>query len=147
LRLKPIQARSRSGVSPVVAELCLIAVLLISAVILAGLVYGSFSYYNAPAEVAAQTLGCSASNGSEVCHLVLDNLGAREVNTDGACSMSVGGSELAGTIENGGTVPADGSLQGVACVVAGATANPGDQIGGVIALDNGAIVYFTALSS
>jgi len=138
--------RSRSGVSPVVAELCLIAVLLISAVVLSGLVFGAFSGFTSPAQVAAQAINCTASNGSEVCNLVLDNLGARGVSTDGACSMTVGGQNLVGTIVNGGTVPPNGSLDGVACVVSGTIANAGNRIGGAVALDDGALVYFTAMS-
>jgi FlaG/FlaF family flagellin (archaellin) len=146
LRPRTIRRRARSGVSPVVAELCLIVVVLISTVVLSGLVFGTFSYFTSPAQVAAQAIDCTASGGSEVCHLVLDNLGSSGVSTDGACSMTVGGQDLAGSIENGGTVPPNGSLQGVDCVVSGAVANAGNRIGGTIALNDGALVYFTAMS-
>jgi hypothetical protein len=146
LRPRRIRKPARSGVSPVVAELCLIAVLLITSVVLSGLVFGAFSYFTAPAQVAAQAIDCTASGSTEVCNLILDNLGSTGVGTDGACSMTVGGQNIIGTIENGGTVPADGSLQGVACVVSGAVASAGNRIGGTIALNDGALVYFTAMS-
>jgi FlaG/FlaF family flagellin (archaellin) len=148
LRLNGIRARKkRSGVSPIVAELCLIAVLLISAVILTGFLFDTISVYAAPAEVAAQATFCSASGDSEVCQVALSNVGSRDVNTDGSCSMTVGGSNLKGTIQNGGTVRADGSLFRVSCIVSGAIASVGSLIAGTIALTNGAFVYFTAVTN
>ena len=139
--------KKRSGVSPIVAELCLIAVLLITAVILSGFLFGTFSTYIPPAEIAAQATFCSASGGSETCQLVLANMGARIVSTDGSCSMTVGGSYIKGTIQNGGIVPAGGSLDGVSCIVSGAIASVGARIAGTIALTDGALVYFTAVTN
>jgi hypothetical protein len=139
--------KKRSGVSPVVAELCLIAVLLISVVVLSGFLFDTFSVYVAPAEVAVQATLCSASGNSEICQLVLANLGTGVVGTDGACSLTVGGAYVKGTIQNGGVVPAGGSLNGVSCIVSGAIASAGARIAGTIALTDGAVVFFTAVTN
>ena len=139
--------KKRSGVSPVVAELCLIAVLLISVVILSGFLFDTFSMYVTPAEVAAQATLCSASGGMETCQFVLANLGTRVVGTDGSCSMTLGGSYVKGTIQNGGIVPAGGSLTGASCIVSGSVASVGARIAGTIALTDGATVYFTAVTN
>jgi hypothetical protein len=127
--------------------LTLIATVLISALVLAGFLYDTFTVYTGPAEVAAQGTSCSASGTSETCQFSLANQGASSVTTDGVCSMSVGGSKVTGTIQNGGTVPPSGSISGVSCVVSGATASNGAQIVGALALANGAFVYFVGTSN
>ena len=139
--------RLRSGVSPVIAELTLIAVLLISAMILSGFMYGLFTMYASPAEVAAQVTVCTPSGDSEVCQFMLQNLGAGSVDTDGACTMNIGGSKMAGTIQNGGEIPAGGSLEGVACVVSGATALSGSRVVGTVGLLGGAVIYYIGTSN
>jgi hypothetical protein len=147
LRLYRIRLGSkRSGVSPVVAELCTIAVVLIAVVLMSGILYGAFSIYTSPAEVAVQQALCSATGGSEICQFVLYNLGAEVVATEGKCAMTLGGALNQGTVQNGGTVPAGGTLNGVACIVSGAMAVAGSHIVGTIALTNGALVYFTAVT-
>ena len=130
-----------------VAEICLIGVLLVSAVLISGVIYGAFSFYYSPPQVAVEATTCSSAGGSEICQFVLMNLGARMVGTDGACSITLGGSFVQGTIMNGGTVPANGALDGVSCVVQGSTANAGSRLAGSIALTNGALAYFTAMAS
>lgn len=147
MRLNGIKIGRRRGVSPVVAELCTIAVVLVAAVLLSSILYGAFSIYTSPAEVAVQQALCSASGGSEVCQFILANLGAQNVSTDGQCAMTLAGSLNHGTVQNGGAVPAGGTLSGVACVVAGAIAVTGARIVGNIALSNGALVYFTATTN
>jgi hypothetical protein len=139
--------RHRSGVSPVVAELTLIAVVLISAVALSGFLYGVLTMYTSPAEVAAQVTVCTTSGDSEVCQFILSNLGSHPIDTDGACTMSIRGSMVPGTIQNGGEVPANGSLEGVACVVSGATALSGSRVAGTVGLLGGAVTYYTGTST
>ena len=137
----------RRGVSPVVAELCTVAVVLIAVILLSGILYGAFNIYTNPAEVSVQQALCAANSGSEICQVILYNLGAEVVATDGKCAMTLGGTLNQGTVENGGTVPVGGTLTGVACVVSGAIALAGSHIVGSIALTNGALVYFTAVTA
>jgi flagellin-like protein len=137
----------RKGVSPIVAELCTVAVVLIAVVLLSSILYGAMSIYESPAEVAVQQALCSANSGSEICQFVLANLGAQVVSTDGQCAMTLQGSVNDGTVHNGGPVPAGGTLSGVACVVSGTIALAGAQISGSIALTNGALVYFIATTN
>lgn len=139
--------RHRSGVSAMIAELTLIAAVLISAIVLRGFLYGYFAMYTSSAEVAAQVTFCTTSGDSEVCQFILDNPGPRSVGTDGACTMSIGGSKMAGTIQNGGEVPAGGSREGVACVVSGATALYGSRVVGTVGLLGGALVSYTGTSN
>ena len=143
MRLDSIKAgKRRRAVSVIVAELMMVAVVLIVAVILAGFVYGTMAGYIPPAEVAAQATLCSSSSGSSVCQFILTNLGPRTVNTDGLCTMTVGGSSVAGVLQNGGTVPPNGSLNSAECVVSGGQAVSGSTVGGTISLSNGAQVYY-----
>jgi hypothetical protein len=137
----------RRGVSAVIAEVTLIAVTLISIMILSGIFYGSFDTYVPPAEVAAQSSSCSAQNGNEVCQLTLQNQSPHSVSTSTLCALTVQGSKLTGTVANGGTVPGSGTLSGVKCVVSGASAPPGAQLSGELALMNFATVFFTAVSN
>jgi hypothetical protein len=144
LRVDGIKVGARRGVSPVVAELCTIAGVLVAVVLLSSIQYGGYSIYTSPAEISVQQALCSASGGSEICQFVLANLGAQVVSTDGQCTMTLAGSLNSGVIQNGGAVPAGGTLAGVVCVVSGAIAVAGAHIVDNIALSNGALVYFTA---
>ena len=147
MRITGKRAARRRAVSAVIAEITLIAVTLISCLILSGIFYGSFSYFFPPAEVAAQSSSCSAMNGNEVCLLTLQNQSPHSVATSSQCSMTVQGSQLAGTVSNGGTVPGSGTLAGVQCTVAGTSAPPGAQITGTLPMMNYGSVFFTALSA
>ena len=144
---RALRGARRSGVTAILVEFVLIIVSLISAVILGGFLFGIFTVYVPPAEVAAQVSSCTATGTTEVCQLALANQGARNVDTDSYCTINVGGSKLSGTIANGGTVPASGSLSGVSCVVQGVTAQPGSRLTGSILLTNGALVFFAGTSS
>ncbi len=132
--------------NPLVAEFVLVVVALISATVVGGFVFGLFGSYVPPAEVAAQVSSCSWTGTAEVCQVTLANVGPRNVETTG-CSLSLEGSNLAGTITNGGTVPASGSLSEVSCAVQGASAPAGSRLVGSIGLTNGATVFFTSVSS
>lgn len=129
-----------------VAEFVLIVVTLIAAIVVGGFVFGLFGSYVPPAEVAAQVSSCSSSGTAEVCQVTLANMGPRNVETTG-CSLALHGSNLPGSITNGGTVPASGLLSGVGCVVQGASAPAGSRLVGSIGLTNGATIFFTTVSS
>jgi FlaG/FlaF family flagellin (archaellin) len=148
MRLDSIKAgKRRRAVSVIVAELMMLVVVLIVAVILAGFVYGTMAGYIPPAEVAAEATICSSSGGSSVCQFMLTNLGPRTVNTDGLCTMTVGGSRVAGVLQNGGAVPPNGSLNSVECLVSGGQVVSGSTVGGTISLSNGAQVYYAGTVS
>jgi hypothetical protein len=136
--------KARRGLNELVAELALIAVSLIASVILSGFVFGTLTSYVTPAEVAAQASSCSAVNDSEYCRVSLANIGAQSAVTDGVCSLTIGGSTRTGSVVNGGTVPASGSLNDVGCLVIGPTAQPGSFIVGAVSLTNGAEIPFVA---
>ena len=138
--------RSRNATTPILAEVVLIFVALITSAILGGFVFGTFTTLVPPAEVSAQVSSCSATAGSEFCQLTLVNIGVHATSTS-SCAISINGSKLLGTISNGGVVPASGTLNNVGCSVQGTVAPSGVQVGGTVTLTNGGSVYFTAISS
>ena len=131
----------RKGVSVVVAEVVMIAVLLVAAVMLAGVTFGIFAIYYQPAEVAAGGATCSTMGNATVCQLTLTNEGSSDTETTGMCSLQAG-SLVHGTVEGGGTVPAGGTLSGVECVAAGGGFSPGSHINGALQMANGASAFF-----
>lgn len=134
-------SRRRRGVSPVIAEVCLIAVLLVSAIMLVSLTFGVFSFYISPAEVEAESALCSAAGNTTMCLLTLTNTGAQDTFTTGSCTLDAG-AVLSGNVVNGGTVPAGGSLTNVQCVTHGVDPSPGSQVSGVLSLTNGGTAFF-----
>ncbi|HUK80144.1 MAG TPA: hypothetical protein VLU91_05725 [Nitrososphaerales archaeon] len=136
-----VTGHRRRGVSAVVAEVVMIAVLLVAAVMLAGVTFGIFAIYYEPAEVAAVGATCSAIGNSTVCQLTLTNEGTQDTATDGVCSLRVG-EDLQGSVVDGGTVPAGGSLSGVQCVAPGGSLLPGSHVSGVLQMTNGASTFF-----
>lgn len=133
--------RRRSGVSPIVAEVTLIAVLLIATVILASFTFGVFSLYYSPAEVAAEGASCSTDGNSTTCQLTLTNVGAKDTSTTGSCSLDVGTS-VTGQVVDGGVVPAGGSLTDVQCVALGLNLHSGTLVDGALSLSSGGTAYF-----
>ena len=119
----------------------MIAVLLIASVMLAGITFGVFSIYYAPAEVAAEGATCSTAGNTTTCQLTLTNDGTQNTATTGDCSLQAG-SVVSGSVVGGGTVPAGGSLSGVKCVAHGGGISPGSQISGVLSMTNGASAFF-----
>ena len=138
MRLRRRLQGSRRAVSPVLAELLLIVVSVIT-----GLLVGSFGFQLIgtaahPAEVSAQLNSCAPSGSNVTCSLTLANVGGSNVDTTSLCAVGSSG----GNLVSGGTVPAGGTLQ-VDCSVAGmSAAHLGVLVTGWIALTNGADVFF-----
>jgi FlaG/FlaF family flagellin (archaellin) len=143
---RPKVRTSRRAVSPILAEIILIFVVLITSAILGGFIFGTVSTFAQPAEVWAHASSCSASAGTETCQLTLINTGVHSTSTV-TCMLSLNGAKLQGNVSNGGVIPASGSLNNVGCSVQGATAPSGAQIGGTVMLANGGSVFFTVVSS
>jgi len=135
-----ITRQKRSGITPIIVEFMLIAIVLIACVMLAGFTFGLFSSYVTPAEVAVESAICSTAGNTTTCQLTLTNVGARDTSTTGTCSMSAGADEN-GSVVGGGTVPAGGSLSGVECVAHGYLST-GSQVSGALSLTNGGIAFF-----
>lgn len=133
--------RRRRGVSSIVAEIALIAVVLITAVILASFTFGLFSSYYSPAEVAVEGASCTTAGNSTTCQLTLTNMGAQNTSTTGLCSMNVG-TDVPGNVVNGGVVPAGGSLTNVQCITHGVNPSLGSQVSGALSLTDGGIAFF-----
>jgi len=131
----------RRGVSAVVAEVVMIAVLLVAAVMLAGITFGIFAIYYQPAEVTAESATCSTADNMTVCQVTLTNEGTSDTSTTGACSLQVG-TLVQGSVEGGGTVPAGGSLSGVECVAHSGGFSSGSHVNGALQLTNGASAFF-----
>ncbi len=121
----------------IVVTMVLIVIGLISNVMVAGFAFGLLGSYATSPEVSAQFVGCSSSASGGVCNVLLNNIGARNVDTAGSC---IENSRL-GSVGSGGTVPAGGTLN-VSCTVTGFTIQSGDLVTGSVSLSNGASVYF-----
>ena len=133
--------RRRRGVSSLVAEITLIAVVLIVTVIFASFTFGIFSLYYSPAEVAAEGASCSTGGNSTMCQVTLTNVGAQDTSTTGSCSLDAG-TVVTGYIVGGGIVPAGGSLANVQCITLGLNLTSGSQVDGTLALTNGGTTFF-----
>ena len=136
-----LTGHKRRGVSAVVAEVVMIAVLLVAAVMLAGLTFGVFSFYYQPAEVIAAGASCSSLENTTICQFTLTNEGPRDTATTGFCSLRAGDVQ-SGSVVGGGTVPAGGSLTGVECITQGAGSAQGSPISGSLLMTNGASAFF-----
>ena len=134
-------SRRRRGVSVVVAEVVMIAVLLVAAVMLAGITFGVFAVYYHPAEVAAEGAACSSVGNTTICQLTLTNEGSEDTATTGACALQVG-TVVQGSVEGGGTIPAGGSLSDVQCAANVGGLMPGSHISGILHMTNGASAFF-----
>jgi len=120
----------------------MIAVLLVAAVMLAGITFGVFSFYYQPAEVYAVGAVCTNAGNATICQLTLANEGLDDTSTSGVCSLQ-DGSLMSGSVVGGGTVPAGGSLSDVRCVALGGSPTQGSQISGSMLMTNGASAFFT----
>jgi len=136
-----IAPRRRRGVSPLVAEITLIAVVLIATIVMASFTFGLFSFYYSPPEVSVEGTSCYTGGNSTTCQLTLMNMGTRNASTTGSCSLNVG-TDISGLVVNGGVVPAGGSLTNVQCVTHGVDPSPGSQVTGALSLTNGGIAFF-----
>ena len=135
-----IPSGKRSGVTPIVAEVALIAVLLIATLMLAGITFGVFALYYAPAEVTAEGASCSVVGNFTACNLILANEGPSDTSTVGTCSIQ-DGETVTGSVVGGGLVPAGGSLSDVQCIAPG-NLSSGSQVSGAVQLENGEVAYF-----
>ena len=127
--------------SPVVAEVVMIAVLLVAAVMLAGMTFGLFSFYYQPAEVIAGGATCASVGNTTTCQFTLTNEGIRDTATSGVCTLRDGAVE-SGSVVGGGTVPAGGSLSGVQCITHSGSHTQGIHVSGALLMTNGASAYF-----
>ena len=133
---------SRKAVSPVLAELLLIFVSLLTALLVGSFTFQMMGTAAHPAEVSAQFDSCTARGTNETCSLTLANLGASNVQTLPSCEVDSDG----GNLVSGGIVPAGGTLT-VSCLVVGLPdAGTGSPITGWVALSNGASIYFVGSS-
>jgi archaeal type IV pilus assembly protein PilA len=134
--------RKRRGISPVLAEVILIAITLIAAVAITGFVFGLFSSFTHTAEVMATVVSCD-SGSTNSCTLTLSNTGTASVNVI-AGSISYGGATYSLT-GYAGTVTAGSSLTRAVAWTGGGTASAGEGFTGSVALANGGSVPFTGI--
>jgi len=133
---------SRRAVSPVLAELLLMFVSLLAALLVGSFSFQTIGTASRPAEVSAQLNSCTAAGTNETCSLTLANIGTSNIQTSSSCGVGSDG----GSLTSGGTVQAGGTLA-VSCFVAGLPyAGSGIPITGWVALSNGADVYFAGSS-
>ncbi len=136
-------SRKRRGLTEFVVTVFLIMVALITGTILAGIAFGAMGIYTGRAAVSAQVASCGTTSSGEVCQLTLTNQGSSNVYTDGVCNL---GPQHSGSVQDGGVVPAGGTLQGVKCVVPGVAPSAGSPIEGSISLTDGFVVFFAGTS-
>jgi len=133
---------SKKAVSPVLAELLLMFVSLLTALLVGSFGFQTIGTASRPAEVSAQLDSCAAAGTNETCSVTLANIGTSNIQTLSSCGMGSDG----GNLISGGTVPAGGTLA-VSCFVTGLPyAGTGIPITGWVALSNGADVYFAGSS-
>jgi len=144
-------SRHRKAISPVLATVILIAITLIAAIAVAGFVFGLFGSFTSSATIRAQVVSCTATGAPPTQHLVctlnLSNTGTSNGAVNSVTILANGQSQA--TTCAGGlpqTVPAGGSLNGLACTTtAGTFTEPavGSVAGGSIYTSNGAVVPFS----
>lgn len=138
-----IQGKSRKAVTPMVAEMVLIAVTLISSLIFGGFFFGLVGTMGRPAEVAARVTACKQVGSNETCVIDFTDLGSSSTATAGTCKLG----SADGTLTSAGTITAGGTLVGAKCTVTGFSASSGSRIVGSLQLANGATVYFAGTAS
>ena len=100
------------------------------------------------AQVQASATSCSYAATIETCNVVLTNSGNANTDTTGSCSLTYGGKIYSSTVDGGGIVAADGSLNITCSNQAGSpAAGAGVQITGVIYLSNGRNPPFSVTAS
>jgi hypothetical protein len=131
--------------SPIIATMFLIVVVLISSVILGTFVFGLMGSYISPPEVTVADPTCSVTGNMTSCQLTLTNEGGHNTATSGSCSL--GSNTGQDSVVGGGTIPAGGSLKGVTCISHVATLTSGSRIQGSLFLTDGEIVIFFGILS
>ena len=132
----------RKGVSVVVASVFMIVVVLITSAMLGTFVFGLMGSYMSPPEVYVDAPACFINGNSTSCQMTLTNQGGQSTSTTGSCSL--GSNNGNDTLVGGGTIPAGGSLKGVACVSSGFVLMAGSHVQGSLLLTDGQIVIFFA---
>lgn len=135
----------RSGISPVLASVILIAITLIAATAVSGFVFGLLGTF-ASSAVVSSSAGSDCSGTPESCTLHLSNTGTANTAITGVCQMTFGGSTYLGTASLvSGNLNA-GSTAQITCVsnTVGSHAAAGSQISGSVTIGNGAQVLFSA---
>ncbi len=141
---RSLSSRRRRGLTEFVVTVFLIIVALITGTILAGIAFGAMGIYSGSAAVSAQVASCGPTGSAEVCQINLTNQGSSTVYTGGSCNLGPG---HPGAVQNGGVVPAGGSLHGVSCVVPGVAPASGSPITGSISLTDGFVVFFSGTAT
>ncbi|MGP8125008.1 MAG: archaellin/type IV pilin N-terminal domain-containing protein [Nitrososphaerales archaeon] len=129
----------RRALSPVLAEVTLIAITLVAAVALSGWVFGLMGSLSSGAHVEVQTTLCTGG----VCTLTLSNTGGSPASV---VQCSIYGA--AGTVAAGNSVPAGSSSASVLCVQgAGSSHFAGTRVSGALAMSNGMSIPFSGVWS
>ncbi len=132
--------RRKSGISPVIATIILIAITIVIAVAVAGWVFGLFGSYskNQPLSILAASSTCTSS-GSGSCTITLQNTAGNSISV---ISASINGkpATLGGT-----TVVSAGSTAAVA--LSGVTITSGDTYNIELGLSNGGTLVTTIVAS
>jgi len=139
-----LAATRRSGISPVLATVILIAVTIVAATSIAGFVFGLLGSFSNSATVSATPVSCSGT--PESCILFASNTGVGNTAITGVCQLTFAGSSYLGTATIVSGSLNGGSAARVSCTsnTAGSHAAAGSQITGSFTIGNGANVLFSA---
>ncbi len=134
----------RRAISPILAEVALIAITLVAATALSGFFFGEMSGYTKSATVMAEVSVCSVSASS--CVVTLSNSGTANGYVEG-CTLHNAGIQSAAVVSPTGfvEVTAGGGTAQVTCsLTSSVSAVVGSQAVGSIQLDDGFTVPFAA---
>jgi flagellin-like protein len=137
----------RRGVSPVLAELMLMAVAILLGIPMIGLTFGTMASFSSPAEVLAGSSSCSPGTASgTACSFTLLNLGPGSAVPTAILYVSQGNlsqeSVTRSCTGEAGNSIRGGSIYHLACGFDVAPEAPGDEYSGSIVLSNGASLPF-----
>ncbi|MGD0319267.1 MAG: type IV pilin [Nitrososphaerales archaeon] len=144
--MKALQrGRRRGAISPILATILLIAVTVIAALSVAGLVFGLLGSFTSTATVTAQAATCMTSTG--VCDVTLINTGASSVTMTG-CSVQVAGkADASTTFGHDNPVTTIGASSSLDAVCRAGAPYTGQTVGslavGSFSMNNGASVLFS----
>ncbi len=133
--------KRKSGISPVIATIILIAITIVIAVAVAGWVFGLFgSYTRGPAvTINAASSSCTSSNSE--CYILVQNSGGVTVNVNVA---SIDGNSAAAIV--GGSVTIAGG-QSATVSLTGVTLVSGETVSIVLGLSSGSTISTTIVVS
>lgn len=124
----------RRAISPILAEVMLIAITLVTATALSGFVFGMFGTLSSSAHVQVMSPSCTGG----VCTLYLSNTGTAPASVTRCSIYGTAGTGVAGT-----PVPAGSSRVSVACTDhSGSADGVGTAVSGSVALSNGMSIPF-----